>query len=164
MRLAQQSTMALLWEVDLSLHHCSQPLLLFLPLFTESWVPCPTFILWGRFRVPPHPQWQCYITIHCLCFSVLLGVGFNLPRGCTELHSWGVGRGVCVVHFAHLLGLQVYAGSLETGQQGEMVYRFSQGRHFLGLGSVWRGIERLSTGYRSSMSQSLILVDALSSA
>jgi hypothetical protein len=49
-----------------------------------------------------------------------------------------------VVHVAHLLGLQVYKGSFETGQQGEMVCHFSQDRHFLGLDSVQWGIERLS--------------------
>jgi hypothetical protein len=48
------------------------------------------------------------------------------------------------VHFAHLLGLQVYAGSCETSQRGEMAYCFSQGRHLLGQGSVWQDIGRLS--------------------
>jgi hypothetical protein len=38
----------------------------------------------------------------------------------------------CVVCVAHLLGLQVYVGSFETSQQGEMVCCFLK-RHFLGL-------------------------------
>jgi hypothetical protein len=39
-----------------------------------------------------------------------------------------------VVCVAHLLYLQVYAGSFETSQQGEMECCFSQSRHFLGTG------------------------------
>jgi hypothetical protein len=47
---------------------------------------------------------------------------------------------------AHLLGLQIYAGTFETSCQGEMVCHFSQGRHLLGLGSVWQGISGLPMG------------------
>jgi hypothetical protein len=57
--------------------------------------------------------------------------------------SGGWVRESCVVCVAHLLGLKVYAGSFETGQQGEMVCHFSQGRHLLGLGTVQCGICRL---------------------
>jgi hypothetical protein len=61
-----------------------------------------------------------------------------VPRGCIgESH---------VVQIAHLLGLQIYTGSFETGWQREMVCHFSQGRHSLGLGSVQWGIGWLSTG------------------
>jgi hypothetical protein len=35
-----------------------------------------------------------------------------------------------------MLGLPVYVGSFETGQQEEMACHFSQGRYFLGLGSA----------------------------
>jgi hypothetical protein len=53
---------------------------------------------------------------------------------------------------AYLLGLQIYAGSFETGQQGEMVCCFSQGRHLLGLGSAlwhkqafhWLGVQDIA--------------------
>jgi hypothetical protein len=44
-----------------------------------------------------------------------------------------------VVYVAHLLGVQVYAGSFETGQQEEIACLFSQGRHLLGLGLAWWG-------------------------
>jgi hypothetical protein len=74
-----------------------------------------------------------------------------------------VGRGVMPGTCCSQLGLQVYTGSFTTGQQGEMVCSFSQGRHLCGLGSVRQGIGRLSTGYESRMSQSLILTDTLSS-
>jgi hypothetical protein len=55
----------------------------------------------------------------------------------------GVGRGV--VFIGHLLGLQIYAGSFETGWWRESVLP-SHGRHLLGpvqrcllgLGSSWR--------------------------
>jgi hypothetical protein len=52
----------------------------------------------------------------------------------------------CVVCVAHLLGLQVYIGSIAISWQGEMVCHFSQGRHLLGLGSVWQGISGLPMG------------------
>jgi hypothetical protein len=65
---------------------------------------------------------------------------------------------------AHLLILQVNTGSFETGQWGEIVYSFSQGRHSLELGSVWNGIGMFSMVLESRMSQSLILFDAVSSA
>jgi hypothetical protein len=51
-----------------------------------------------------------------------------------------------VVCVTHLLGLQIYIGSFETGQQGEMAGGFSQDKHLLGLGSAHQGIGRLSTG------------------
>jgi hypothetical protein len=51
-----------------------------------------------------------------------------------------------LVFVAHLLGLQIYKGSFETGQQGEMAFNFSQGRHLLGLDSVQWGVGRLSMG------------------
>jgi hypothetical protein len=51
-----------------------------------------------------------------------------------------------VVYVAHLLGLHIYAGSLEIGQWREMACCFSQGRHILGLGSMWQDIERLPMG------------------
>jgi hypothetical protein len=41
-----------------------------------------------------------------------------------------------VVHVAYLLGLQVYTGSFEIGQWGEMAFHFFQGRYFLGLVSA----------------------------
>jgi hypothetical protein len=41
-----------------------------------------------------------------------------------------------MVHGAHSFGLQIYAGSFESGRGGEMVGGFSQGRHLLGLGSI----------------------------
>jgi hypothetical protein len=51
-----------------------------------------------------------------------------VPRG------WvGVSYVVCV---AHLLCLQIYAGSFEIGWEGEMACCFSQGRHLKGLGSA----------------------------
>jgi hypothetical protein len=40
------------------------------------------------------------------------------------------------MHVAHLLDLQVYTGSFETSQQGEMACCFSPGKYFLGLGSA----------------------------
>jgi hypothetical protein len=52
----------------------------------------------------------------------------------------------CVVHGAHLLGLQNYAGSFAIGQWGEMAGGFSQGRHLQGLGLAQRSIGRLSHG------------------
>jgi hypothetical protein len=70
-----------------------------------------------------------------------------------ELHMMSV---------AHLLGLRVFTGSFETGWGLQMAYHFSQGRHFLGLDSAQWGTSRLST--RSRRSQSLNLIDALSSA
>jgi hypothetical protein len=38
-----------------------------------------------------------------------------------ELHWIMFPGGGCVVHGAHMLGLQIYAGSFDTGQWGEMV-------------------------------------------
>jgi hypothetical protein len=55
-------------------------------------------------------------------------------------------RGAHVVHGAHLLDLQIYAGSFETCQHGEMVGDFFQGRCLLGLGPAWQGICKLSVG------------------
>jgi hypothetical protein len=72
-------------------HPCSQLFLLFPPLFTESWAPCPTPILQGRFSIPPHPYCQC------LCFSVLFSEGDSIcpraaldyvPRGWYGSHVW----------------------------------------------------------------------------
>jgi hypothetical protein len=48
---------------------------------------------------------------------------------------------------AHLLGLQIYTGSFETGQLVEMVGSFSESRCLLGLGSARQGISRLSMVY-----------------
>jgi hypothetical protein len=77
-------------------------------------------------------------------FSFVSGRGFNLPTSCTvlcleeeELH---------VVQGNHLLGLQIYAGSFETGLQGEMACCSFQGRHLLGLGSSQRAVGSLSMG------------------
>jgi hypothetical protein len=41
--------------------------------------------------------------------------GFNMPRDHTGLCSQGLGRRVVYGIFSHLLGLQIYAGSFETG-------------------------------------------------
>jgi hypothetical protein len=62
---------------------------------------------------------------------------FNLPRDCTGLCSQGVGRGVvCGACCSTVGSIQVYVRGFETGSWGEMACCFSQGRHFLGLGSV----------------------------
>jgi hypothetical protein len=53
-----------------------------------------------------------------------------------------------VVRVAHLLGLQVYTGSFETGQWGEIARHFSKYGHLVGLGSARRSVSRLSTGWR----------------
>jgi hypothetical protein len=118
----QDPSPALLWEVGLSPNSHSQPLWLFQPLLGASLTPLggwlitpppfsafvafPEFIHWQFCDLPPSPfSWAgsvfhphlccwCYITIFSLCFSVLFGGWFNLPRGCTGLCSWGVGRGV----------------------------------------------------------------------
>jgi hypothetical protein len=50
----------------------------------------------------------------------------------------------CVVSVAHLLDLQIYAGSFEISQWEEMACGFFQGRHLLGICSAWQGIHRLS--------------------
>jgi hypothetical protein len=53
----------------------------------------------------------------------------NLPRGTLD-YVLGEGvRELHLVHVAHLLGLQIYAGSFETSQWGEMECCFSQGRY-----------------------------------
>jgi hypothetical protein len=67
-----------------------------------------------------------------ILFSFVVGRGGAaldyVPRGWVgESH---------VMHVAHLLDLQVYTGSFETSQQGEMACCFSPGKYFLGLGSA----------------------------
>jgi hypothetical protein len=108
---------ALLWEVGLSPHPCSQTLYFSHTLLGASGSsgrlachPTPTLILcccsWVSLRVwllaPPlisgegsafHPylHCQCYITIRCLCFSVLLGRG-SIPSAqglCWIMFPWG---------------------------------------------------------------------------
>jgi hypothetical protein len=59
-----------------------------------------------------------------------------------------------MVHDAHLFILQIHASCFGAGWQGEMVLFFS----------VRNGIGRFSMGQRSRMSQSSIMIDALSSA
>jgi hypothetical protein len=89
----KDSSPAPIWEVGLLSHLCSQLLSLFPPSFTESSAPCltPSPHSQGRFSVPPHPCYQCYVTISCFCFSNLFRVrGFSLPRDCAGLCSWGV--------------------------------------------------------------------------
>jgi hypothetical protein len=94
---------------------CSQPLLLFLPLFTESSAHCPTPILWAKFSIPTHLCCLCYITIHCLYCPILLVGGSICPGVVLDYvpRRWVVKSSV--VHVAHLLGLQVFAHSFETG-------------------------------------------------
>jgi hypothetical protein len=65
------------------------------------------------------------------CWGVSIELGLHLG-----LCSGGLVGESCMVHVAHLLGLQVYGGSFETSQQGKMTCHFSKGRHFLRLGSV----------------------------
>jgi hypothetical protein len=83
-----------LWDVGLLPYHCSQPLLLFPRLFSESLAVCPTPVLWGRFNVPPtHTLSMLEYNLLLILFSSV-GRGFNMPKDCTGLCSPGVGRGV----------------------------------------------------------------------
>jgi hypothetical protein len=86
--------MAQLWEVSLLPHPCSQPLLLFLPSFTESLAPCPTPVHQGQVQcsTPPLMLMLDYNLLFML-FS-FFGGRSNLPRRCAGLCSLGVGRGV----------------------------------------------------------------------
>jgi hypothetical protein len=67
----------------------------------------------------------------------------NLPQAALDCVTGGKG---CVVCGIHLLSLQIYVGSFETGQQGEMVGGFSQSRCLLRLCSAQQGTGRLSMG------------------
>jgi hypothetical protein len=59
---------------------------------TESLAPCPTSLLQSRFSIPSLPL-LLVLDYGTVCFSVLLGMGFSLPRG-AGLFFWRVGRGV----------------------------------------------------------------------
>jgi hypothetical protein len=123
MRLAQQSTMASIWEVGLLPHPHSQPLLLF-PIHWE-FSSFSHSILRGRFSIPLSPPLSVLDYDSLLMLSSFLGSGgFNLSKGCTRLCFSG-GEGVLVAHVVHLLGLQIYTGSVEYGQRGEKVCQFS---------------------------------------
>jgi hypothetical protein len=94
------------WEVSFSPQPYSQPLFLTLPLFAESSAPCPTSVLQGWFSVPPHPllsvvvyKFTVYVRGDSICPQAVLDF---IPR------IW-VGKS-CVIHGAHLLGLQIYSG------------------------------------------------------
>jgi hypothetical protein len=103
-------------------------------------------VLQGRFSVPPHLSTvgvRLQFTVYS--FQLCWGWGSICPGIVLDYAPRGWLVELCVVHVVHLLGLQVYAGSFETGWWAEMVCCFSQGRHFLGLGSVWQGIGRVST-------------------
>jgi hypothetical protein len=92
----------------------------------------------------PTPTVSVRLQFAVYAFQFCCVCRFNLPRGCAGLCSWVWVGELRVVHIAHLLGLQFYAGSFETGQQRKIVCCFSQDRQFLGLGSVRWGIGRLS--------------------
>jgi hypothetical protein len=78
-------------------HPCSQPLLLFLPSFTESLSPCPTSILCGRFRV--HPSSTVCVRLQFTVYAFQLFEGIQSSLG----HST-VKQAHCV-HRIHLLSL-----------------------------------------------------------
>jgi hypothetical protein len=89
----------------------------------------------------------------------LLGGAVQSAQGLCQiifLECAGVGGWVgepCVVCDAYLFLLQFHTGGFVSSCQGEMALLFS----------VWHGLGRLSSDKRSRMSQSLILIDALSS-
>jgi hypothetical protein len=130
----------------MSLAQCSATPLLFLtlPPLSGSLASCPTsptpFPEVGL-AFYPVPSVVDYNSLS-MFFSFVGGGYFNLPTICSEL-CWGR---ACVMCGGHLLGLQLYASSFETGCWGEMAGSFSQGRCLLGLGSARRGVGRLSMG------------------
>jgi hypothetical protein len=71
-----------------------------------------------------------------LFLSFVQGGGLISPGAALGYIPSGWVEELHMVHVAHLLRLQIYAGSFETSQWGEMVCCFSQGRHLLGLGSA----------------------------
>jgi hypothetical protein len=84
-RLAQWSAMPLLWEVGLSPHPWSQLLFCTLHPLSKSSSPCPSPILWGLSRVPPHPPLS--VVNYDSLFVLLSFVAVHLPRSCLgELH------------------------------------------------------------------------------
>jgi hypothetical protein len=86
-------------------------------------------------------------TVYAFLFCLGVG-GIQSVQGLSWIMFPGgwVGESL-VMCGSHLLGLQIYVSSFETGLWGEMACCFSQDRHSLGLGSAWRGISRLSTGW-----------------
>jgi hypothetical protein len=120
----------LLCKFGLLLHLCSQPLCLTPLLLTNilaplgGWllappklsviVPCPALTCLIRQLDPPpfseagsvfHSTPILMVnSIHCLCFSVLFGMGegrFNLPRGCTGLCFWRICKRIdCTLCFS----------------------------------------------------------------
>jgi hypothetical protein len=123
--LAQQFTMLLLWEVDLSLHTCSQPLCLAPPLLADNSAllrggllphPCsqPLFLVLLSFAKSsfadyslPHTHSlrlvQCSIKppLQVVGYNSLVMLfsfvqgGFNLPSGCAGLWGRRVTCGAC---------------------------------------------------------------------
>jgi hypothetical protein len=72
-----------------------------------------------------------------------------------EYFPGGWVRELHVVHNAHLFILQFHTSSFRTSWWGDMTLLFF---------SEWCVVGKISMGYRSRMSQSFILIDALSSA
>jgi hypothetical protein len=117
-----------LWNVSLSPQPCSQTLFLTLSLLTEGLAPCPTPVLGGWFSVPASPPLSAVDYNSLSVFFNFVRVGFNLFTSYAELCSLSCGWGSHVVCDIHLLGLQIYASSFESGQQAEMAGSFSHCR------------------------------------
>jgi hypothetical protein len=125
-----------LWKVGLSPHPQSQL------LFPESLASFPTpfsgvgsmfhltHTVGGRLRFTRYVSQFCSGRGSICPWAVLVYV----PRV-------GVVEESCVVCVAHLLGLQIYTSSFETGRQGEIVCHFSQGKHWdwVQHSGVWVG-------------------------
>jgi hypothetical protein len=74
-----------------------------------------------------------------MLFNFVLGVVQYAQGLCWIMFLvWWIGE-LHVEHIVYLLCLQIDAGSFETGWWGEMECCFSQGRHFLRLGSAVAG-------------------------
>jgi hypothetical protein len=121
----------------------------------ESLAPSPTPILRGRFSVSP-PSLLLVLDYHLLFifFSFAGEGGFSLFRSCTGLFSWGVGERVTC---------GTWSSPVSSAVSHKQLWSQLVGRNGT-LFSVLCSIGRLSMGKGSRMLQSLILIDALSSA
>jgi hypothetical protein len=121
-KISSESAMPPLWKVGLF----PTPLSAFVPFPTSTcweFSSLPHPILQGWFSVPTHPTVsdRLQFTVYLLQFCFGRGGECNLLTSCAGLCSPGAG-GACVVCDIHLLGLQIYAGSFETGRNGRQFF------------------------------------------
>jgi hypothetical protein len=116
---------------------CFLPLLLYLCSFTESLA----LRVWLLVSHLFSGQGQCSTPTSTVSVKLQFAVyAFqfcceSLPRGCTGLCSWGVGRELCMVPDAHLFFLQIHTSSFEANWQGVMAWH-REAFHMLGVHDV----------------------------